>query len=146
MWWIGDLYASNFGHERSQRLLPLKTFQDRGVQWAGGSDYDVTPIAARFGLWAAVERETLKGTYGAHPFGTAESIDGHAALRAYTRVAARQLFLEHSIGSIETGKEADIAVWDQDLYSMPPRDLKTLRCMMTLFHGKIVYQAGTATR
>ena len=70
MWWIGDTYAGNFGPQRSQRLEPFKTWLAKGVQWGGGSDYDVTPFAARYGIWASLERETLKGVYGAHPFGT----------------------------------------------------------------------------
>ena len=64
MWWIGDTYAGNFGPQRSQRLEPFKTWLAKGVQWAGGSDYFVTPYAARYGIWASLERETLKGLYG----------------------------------------------------------------------------------
>jgi predicted amidohydrolase YtcJ len=139
MWWIGDTYAGNFGPGRSQRLVPLNTFSKHGIHWGGGSDYPVTPIAARYGLWASVERETLKGTYGAHPFGTAESVDIHAALRSYTAWGARQLFLDDRIGSLEVGKDADIAVWDRDMYSMPARELRNLKCTMTLLHGRVVY-------
>ena len=78
--------------------------------------------------------------YGASPFGTAESVDIHTALRSYTAWAARQLFLEDRIGTIESGKDADIAIWDRDLYTMPSSDLKKLHCEMTIFSGKIVYQ------
>jgi predicted amidohydrolase YtcJ len=141
MWWIGDTYAGNFGPERSQRLIPLNTFLKNGIRWGGGSDYFVTPIPARYGLWASVERETLKGTYGPHPFGTAESVDIHAALRSYTIWGARQLFLDGRIGSLEMGKDADIAVWDRDMYSMPVQELRNLKCTMTLLHGRVVYDA-----
>jgi predicted amidohydrolase YtcJ len=141
IWWIGDNYAGNLGPDRAQRLEPLRTLLSRGVQWTGGSDFNVTPVAARYGLWAAVERETLKGTYGLHPFGTAEAVDVHAALRAYTATAARQLFLEDKIGSLEPGKEADIAVWDRNPYAVPPVELKQMKCEMTLFHGKVVYES-----
>jgi predicted amidohydrolase YtcJ len=141
MWWIGDTYAGNFGVERSRRLEPLKTLQARGVRWSGGSDYPVTPIAARYGIWAAVERETLKGTYGLHPFGMGESVDVHAALRAYTAAAARQLFLEKRIGSLEVGKDADISVWDRSFYTVPARELRDLKCEMTIFQGRMVYSA-----
>jgi predicted amidohydrolase YtcJ len=142
MWWIGDVYAGSFGIARSQRLEPLRTLEARGVRWSGGSDYPVTPIAARYGLWAAVERQTLQGTYGLHPFGTAERVDIHSALRAYTSAAAAQLFLEKRIGSIEAGKDADIAVWEQNLYTMPAEEIQHLHCAMTLFRGTIVYQAN----
>jgi len=140
IWWIGDNYAANLEPDRAQRLEPLKSLLDRGVQWTGGSDYPVTPIAARYGIWAAVQRETLKGSYGLHPFGTAEDIDTRAALRAYTSEGARQLFLEKRIGSLEPGKEADIAVWDRNMYLVPAADLKGLKCEMTLFHGEVVYE------
>src|SRR5450631_3133394 len=139
MWWIGDTYAGNFGPDRSQRLVPLNTFLKNGIRWGGGSDYSVTPLPARYGLWASVQRETLKGTYGAHPFGTAESVDIRAALRSYTAWGARQLFLEDRVGSLEVGKEADIAVWDRDMYTMPAQELRNLKCTMTLLHGQAVF-------
>ncbi len=84
----------------------------------------------------------MLGTYGAHPFGTAESIDIHAALRSYTVWAARQLFLEDRIGSLEVGKDADIAVWDQNMYDLPARELRNLHCELTIVHGEVVYDAA----
>jgi predicted amidohydrolase YtcJ len=140
MWWIGDNYAGNYGPDRSARLVPLKSWLKAGVIWGGGSDYDVTPLPARYGLWASVEREALKGTYGKHPFGMAESVDIHTALRSYTAWAARQLFIEQRTGSLEAGKDADIAVWDKDPYSIPAGQLKDLHCQMTLFQGKVVFR------
>jgi predicted amidohydrolase YtcJ len=142
MWWLGDTYAANFGPERSRRLMPLDTFLKHGIHWGGGSDYPITPVAARYGLWASVERETLKGSYGAHPFGTAEAVDIHAALRSYTSWAARQLFLEKRIGSLEPGKDADVAVWDRGMYEIPSRELKDLKCELTILHGEVVYDAN----
>jgi predicted amidohydrolase YtcJ len=140
MWWIGDTYAANFGPERSRRLNPFKTFLERGIRWAGSSDFNSTPFPARYGLWASMARETLLGTYG-NPYGSDQAIDIRHALRSYTLWAARQMFLEDRIGSIEPGKYADIAVWNKNLYSSPLADIKDLACQMTLFEGKIVYRA-----
>ncbi len=139
MWWIGDTYAGNFGPERDLRLEPFRTYLQHGMIWGGGSDYFVTPLPARYGLWSSVARETLKGTWGAHPFGTAESVDIHTALRSYTSWAARQLFLEDKTGSLEPGKRADIAVWAKNPYTVATSELKDLQCTMTLFDGKIVF-------
>ena len=61
-------------------------------------------------------------------------------MRSYTTWAAHQLFLDDRIGSIEVGKDADIAVWDRDLYSVPTAELKDLKCELTLFRGKVVYR------
>jgi predicted amidohydrolase YtcJ len=141
LWWIGDIYAASYGAKRGQRLEPFKTLNSRSILWSSGSDYFVTPIAARYGLWASAARQTAKGTYGLHPFGMAEAVDMHAALRSYTAWGSRQMFLENKIGSLEVGKKADIAIWDRDLYAVPTDQVKDLKCLMTLFDGEVVYSS-----
>jgi len=140
MWWIGDIYAASFGAKRGLRLMPYKTYMQKSILWAGGSDYSVTPFPARYGLWASVVRKTVNGAYGLQPFGTAESVDIQTALKSYTIWAAHQLFLEDRIGSLEPGKDADIAVWDRDLYSIPADDIKDLHCELTILRGRIVFR------
>jgi predicted amidohydrolase YtcJ len=140
-WWLGDTYAGNFGPARSLRLNPFKTFRAKGMTWANGSDYGVTPFPARYGIWAAIAREPLLGVYGGDPFGRGESADVRSALRAVTIWAARQMFLETKIGSIEVGKYADLAVWDRDFYAVPTAQIKDAKCLMTIFNGKVVYEA-----
>ncbi len=144
MWWIGDTYAGNFGPARGLRLNPFRSYLDRGIRWAGGSDFNVAPFPARYGLWAAMARETLLGVYGPNPWGKDQVVDIRAALRSYTIWAARQMFLEGRIGSIEVGKRADIAVWNKHLYDVPFAEIKDLECQMTLFDGRIVYRAPSS--
>ena len=139
LWWIGDIYAASYGPKRGQRLEPFRTLQSRGILWSGGSDTFVTPVAARFGLWASIARQTAKGTYGLKPFGVAEGVDIHTALRSYTAWGSRQMFLEDKIGTLEVGKRADIAVWDRDLYSVSNEQIKDLKCLMTLLNGEVIY-------
>jgi predicted amidohydrolase YtcJ len=140
LWWLGDSLPSAFGPERSRYLMPLATYRKRGILFAGGSDYGVSPLPARYGLWASVAREPLKGTFGQHPFGTDEAIDVHTALRSYTIWAARQIFSEQQTGSVETGKWADLAIWDRNPYAVPTASLKDMRCLMTLYKGKVVFE------
>jgi len=140
-WWIGDTYAGNFGEERSHRLNPFRSFRDKGIQWAGGSDFFVTPFPARYGIWSAITREPLLGVYGKNAFGTDQAVDAGIALRAFTISAAHQMFLEDKIGSIEPGKYADIAIWDTDFYTAEPAAIKDAQCQMTLFNGEVVYRA-----
>jgi len=101
LWWIGDIYAASYGPKRGERLEPLNTLHSRGILWSGGSDYFVTPLPARYGLWASLSRQTAKGIYGLKPFGMAETVDIHTALRSYTAWGSRQMFLENKIGSLE---------------------------------------------
>ncbi len=145
IWWIGDTYAGNFGPARAQRLNPFHTYLARGIPWGGGSDYPVTPFPARYGIWATIARTTLKGTYGAQPFGTVQSVDVHAALRSYTSWAARLLFLEDRVGTLERGKRADVAVWDRNPYAVSTDSLKDMKCELTILDGRIVWDVGEAT-
>ena len=144
LWWIGDNYAGNYGPRRAPHVVPLKSFLTHHIEWGGGSDFPVTPVAARYGIWASVQRETLKGTYGKQPFGTKEAVGIHDALRSYTRWAAPLLFIEDKAGSLEKGKRADIAVWDRDPYKVKPDQLKDMKCLMTLLDGEEVYRAEGA--
>jgi len=141
-WWLGDTYAGNFGPTRSLRLNPFRSFRAKGMTWANGSDFPVTPFPAQYGIWAAIAREPLLGVYGKDPFGRAESVDVHAALHAVTIWAARQMFLEKKVGSIEVGKYADLAVWDRDFYSVPTAEIKDAKCLMTVLDEKIVFEAA----
>jgi predicted amidohydrolase YtcJ len=140
-WWIGDIYAGNFGPERSPRLNPFSTFLDRDIHWASGSDYSVTPFAARYGIWSSIAREPLLGVYGNDPFGRKESVDARVALRSFTIWAAHQLFMDERVGSLEPGKRADIAVWDTDFYMAPVSAIKDAQCLMTIFDGSVVHRS-----
>jgi predicted amidohydrolase YtcJ len=140
MWWIGDNYAGNLGPARVLRLKPFQTYVRKGIKWAGGSDYPVTPFPARYGLWSSVARRTLHGTFGATPFGENEAVDARTALRSYTAWAAHQLFLDDRVGTIEVAKDADLAVWDRDPYTVPTDQLKEMRCDLTIFKGRIVHR------
>ncbi len=53
LWWLGDNYAGNLGHQRVMRLKPFKTYVQKGIKWGGGSDFDVTPFPARYSLWSS---------------------------------------------------------------------------------------------
>ena len=139
-WWIGDTYAGNFGPERALRLNPLRSYQERGMIWASGSDFFVTPFPARYGVWASVARQPLLGVYGDEPYGSAESVDVETALRSFTVWAAHQMFLEDKVGTIEPGKYADLAVWDRDPLTVPTDALRDMACEMTVFNGDVVFR------
>lgn len=141
-WWLGDAYADALGPLRSRRLNPLRSFLRQGLVWANGSDFPVTPFPARYGIWAAVTRRTLLNPVQ-DPFGRDETVDASTALRASTLWAARQMFLEDRVGSIEVGKLADIAVWDRDITAVDSTRLREARCLMTVFDGVVVYPIDT---
>ncbi len=50
--------------------------------------------------------------------------------------------MEEKIGTIETGKLADLAVLDRDYFTVPDADIKKILSVLTVVNGKIVHNAG----
>jgi predicted amidohydrolase YtcJ len=142
LYYLGGPIAAAFGPEESQHLMPFATYRKLGLIYSNGSDFAVTPIAPQIGLWASVAREPLNAAPGQHPFGTAESVDIHTALRSYTQWSAHQLFLDKETGTLEIGKWADLAVWDRNPYAIPTPEIKEMKCTMTLYKGRVVFEAA----
>ncbi len=92
-----------------------------------------------YGPWVSVGRTTTHGHYSGDQFGRGEALDMHTAPRSMAIWAPRQLFLQMKVGSIEFGKLPDPAVWARDRYAVPTATLKEIRCMLTIFHGQVVY-------
>ena len=134
---IGNTLASNLGLKRSRRVQPLRTLIERGVIVGNSSDSPVGHFQPRYGLWSAVNRKTSDGQ---QPFGTEESLSIEEALKTYTLYAARCVFMEDQIGSIEKGKNADLVVWDKSPFDMHKNELKNLKVVMTIVDGNVVYK------
>jgi len=49
--------------------------------------------------------------------------------------------LEKQIGSLETGKLADIVVLEKDLYKIPSSDISTTKVKLTMMNGNVTYRA-----
>jgi predicted amidohydrolase YtcJ len=68
-----------------------------------------------------------------------ERLDIASLIRGYTLDAAYQLRLEDKIGSIETGKKADMVVLVQNLFKVDPYSIHQTEVVMTIFAGKVIY-------
>jgi len=123
-----------------KRIIPLRTILDAGITVGNGSDAPCCPHPPRYGLWAAGTRRSVLGRKGEGFLGKEESISIIEALQTYTIYAAKCLFLEDRIGSLEEGKLADLFVWDKDMLSIPIDEVRDLTVLMTIVDGEIVFQ------
>jgi predicted amidohydrolase YtcJ len=86
-------------------------------------------------LYIAVSRMNNQGrVYGSH-----QKLSRLQALRAMTSAAAYLSFDEQQLGSLETGKLADLAVLDRDYLSCPEAQIREIRVLMTMVDGKVVH-------
>jgi hypothetical protein len=49
--------------------------------------------------------------------------------------------MEDRIGTIETGKLADLAVLDRDYFSVPDIQIKQIRSVLTVVDGRVVHDS-----
>lgn len=63
-------------------------------------------------------------------------------LRGYTIAGARQMRMDDKIGSIETGKLADLIVLEKNLFDVPPEKLSDTKVQMTMMNGTITHRDG----
>jgi predicted amidohydrolase YtcJ len=80
---------------------------------------------------------TLTGGYDT----PSERISVEQAVNAYTRGGAYAASSEQRVGTLEAGKEADLAVLSQDLFHVPPETIGRTQAVMTMVGGTIVFGA-----
>jgi urease alpha subunit len=51
--------------------------------------------------------------------------------------------IEKEVGSIEIGKRADMIVLDKNLFDIPPDAIDSLKVLLTVFEGDVVYDASS---
>ena len=52
--------------------------------------------------------------------------------------------MEDKIGSLETGKLADLVVLDRDYFTVPDDQISQIRSVLTIVDGRIVHNDGVA--
>ena len=71
-----------------------------------------------------------------------KAISREAALIGHTRNNAFLLFREADLGSIQSGKFADLIVIDRDYLTVPADQIKDINVMLTMVGGRVVYDAA----
>ena len=69
-----------------------------------------------------------------------ERLTVEQAVKAYTKSSAYARFSDDQIGTLEPGKQADLAVLSQDIFSAEPASIGKTKVWMTMVGGKIVFQ------
>jgi hypothetical protein len=135
----GRWAEKRIGHERGKTTYAFRTFLDKGVKLAFGSDWFVAPLNPMTGLHAAVTRATLDGKNpdGWYP---EQKLSLAEAIEAYTMGSAYAEFAEKEKGSLTAGKFADIVVLDADLFALAPENIKAAKVVSTVVGGKVVYE------
>ena len=143
LWACVDSYMSELtipflGEERAARQYLFGDLRDAGVPIAAGSDWPVSSAHPLQGAHVAVNRTPPGVT--APPFLPAQRMTLADALVAYTAGSAYANHLEHVVGSIEIGKEADLVVLDRDPFEGDPTRIADTEIDLTYVSGRLVHR------
>jgi predicted amidohydrolase YtcJ len=147
-WYVYDDIALEYlGEERFQQMYPMKSMAAGGARLTLGSDYPASWIGLDglnplFNIEMAMTRQPAGDKNFAIQAPVTERISLEQAIRGYTLDAAYQLRLEDQIGSIETGKQADLVVLSKNIFAMDTYDIHTVSVSLTMVNGKVVYQSN----
>ena len=135
----GDSYENNFGPERMNRIIVTREWLDAGVHVTIGSDAPSVPFHHPAATMAAA---ISRLTFSKKVLGEDQAMTFNEGLRAHTYEAAYAVHEEAIKGSLEPGKLADLAVWNEDPSKLRIGELaNTTTVNMTMVGGKVVYKA-----
>lgn len=131
-----DIYVKYYG-DRVNYMFPLKSYLDRGITAALGSDAPVIEADPMIGIYGALTRaDKVSGVVA----GECQRIGIMDAIRMYTYNGAYASLEEDIKGSIEPGKLADLVILSENILETPIERIKSVKADMTILDGEIVYE------
>ncbi len=134
-----NMAEQRVGAERIKGAYAWRTFLDQGSRIACGSDFPIESPNPFFGIHAAVTRQDASGQPIAGWYAN-QAMTLKEALRCFTLDAAYAAHQETVLGSLEAGKWADFIVIDQDLFTLPARDIYKIGVLQTWVAGRQVFE------
>jgi predicted amidohydrolase YtcJ len=144
---MDDLTIPFLEPESAGRQYPFASLVRAGAMLAMGSDWSVSTADPFDQIHVAVNRMMPSDyTYGngnGEVFLPEERLDLPTALAAFTIGSAYVNHLDRDTGSIETGKFADLAVVDRNIFELPATEIGDANVDMTFVEGELVYEAAS---
>ncbi len=137
--WYGESYQTATSDASMMRLLPFQTMLGMGIHLAFGCDVPASPYQEpKYAFAGAAGRRTQAGTQ----LTPLQKLTPQQALRVHTMGSAYASFSENLTGSLESGKYADLVVWNRDIYSATSSEINDLAAEMTIVNGDILFDSG----
>jgi hypothetical protein len=128
---------SRLGPERLRRAYAWRSLRATGVVIAGGSDFPVESPNPFHGIHAAVTRRPATGEDpGWQP---EERLSRGEAVRAFTTWNALATRQEAERGALLAGRDADLVVCSDDVFTCPAAAIRTIVPVLTLVAGEVVF-------
>lgn len=108
---------------------------------AFGSDCPVEDLSPFLGIYAAVSRRRpMDGAPGPTGWYPGQKLTVPEAVYAYTLGAAPAAGKANRLGSLSSGKLADLVVLDRDTWAVEPAEIPGTRALGTMIGGRWVHR------
>ena len=132
-----EAHIANRGREQAMSISPMRDSIDAGLHPTNHTDFVVAPLDQMMMLWTAVNRVSR----GGEVIGTDQRVTPYEALKAMTIWVAEQYDEQHSKGTIEEGKLADLVILSDNPVAVDPMGIRDIEVLETIKEGQIVYRA-----
>lgn len=134
------------GDRRFATIYRPRALLDTGATIAFGSDWPAAGWFSTYKPLDAIETAVTRQSVGTPDMAVLEPADQRLdlaqALYAATMGPARQLRLDHLVGSIEPGKRADLVVLRHNLFDVEPHRIAATPIDMTMMNGRITHSGS----
>jgi predicted amidohydrolase YtcJ len=132
--------AERLGPERLRGAYAWRSLLATGVIIAGGSDFPVESPNPFHGIHAAITRRPrTDDDPGWQP---EQRMTREEAVRSFTTWNAFASRQERDLGSLEVGRQADVVVLSEDVFTCDETRIPEIQPLLTLVGGEIVYRAS----
>ena len=136
----GEYFLARYGNKMAEQAPPIARMLKMGLPVGAGTD--ATRVAS-YNPWVSlywlVSGKTVGGT---QLYPKSNCLDRITALKLYTKGSAWFSREEGKKGAVKIGELADLAVLNQDYFSVPAEQIKQIESVLTIVGGKPVYGAG----
>ncbi len=129
------------GPERMSRWYPMKSVIENGGRIAMASDGPLMWQETFARLQGAITRKDPSKDEKALALN--EAIDLPSAIKAMTINSAYIMDQDDQVGSIETGKYADIIILDKNLFEIPVEEISSTKVLKTILAGRVVFDSSS---
>ncbi|MCO5185746.1 MAG: amidohydrolase [Anaerolineae bacterium] len=134
--------ADRYWGKRAQYSYAARTMLESGATVVFGSDCPIESIDPMLGIYAAVTRRRPDGAPGPDGWYPAQRFSLPETIHAFTTAAAVTSGQLKRTGTIAVGKQADLTIFDRNIFAIPSQNLIDVKVAGTIVNGKLRYSNG----